>query len=102
MKSIITIFVFVALCATGFYLDQKFVEIIMGKVPQTEWRDIIEIIVWLFVLGITLSLILSVSALISTLFYIAIGADKPRLDGRIKSRWQQRLDQAMKERDLKG
>jgi len=99
-KIIVSILLFVGGCYLGFKLDQMAVEWIMSKVPQTDWRELIEVGAWILILITTLSTIVGISLVVSALFLKAtVRPEYPRSDGRIKSRWQQRLDEALKERE---
>ncbi len=68
MKTILTILIFITFTCLGYIADRHIVEYVLSITPKTEWVLIIELLLWTFVIPVTVSVVFWLSALIVLIF----------------------------------
>jgi hypothetical protein len=103
MKPIIVLFVFFICCYFGFLVDQSIIAWLLDKCPGSEWLEIIEVFLWVVIICISFSLIISVSFGVAGLVSIVIKINpvKPYSPTPYpaKSKWLERVEKAIAERE---
>jgi hypothetical protein len=113
MKPLIVLFVFITFCYFGFLIDKGIINYILNKCPDSEWLEIIEVGLWVGMICISFSLVITISFAVAGLVAIALKGssvqDNESIQFKYKpstlyknSRWLQRVEDAIKERDKKN
>jgi uncharacterized membrane protein len=107
MKHFIVLSVFALTCYFGFLVDKSIVDWLLRKCPDSEWLEIIEVFLWIGMIFISFSIIITAAYVATFLTAYAIKDLGKRPDNLkpsnvlTKSKWMQKVEKAIKERELK-